>query len=132
MTANGNYLDEECKTTDFELEKLKAAEVLSDIWSRTVIDGHPVDSQALPQDQEFVPPTEKVREALELLRLVLTFREICTAKLMHTKLIIKSLKSLSTFPSTPIYIIDIHVAKYHDNYGEILIVNTEIKLARLY
>lgn len=87
MTANGNRLDEGGKTADLELEKLKAAEVLSDIWSRTVLDGHSVDSQALPQGQVFVQPTEKVREGLELLKLVLTFREICTAKLMHTKLL---------------------------------------------
>ena len=36
---------------------VKAAEVLSDIWSTTVIDGHPVDSQAFPEGQEFLPPT---------------------------------------------------------------------------
>ena len=34
----------------------KAAEVLSDIWSNTVIDGHPVDSRAFPLNQEIVPP----------------------------------------------------------------------------
>ena len=56
----GNHLDESGKTVDLELKKrkfFKAAEVLYGIWSGTVIDGHPVDSQALPQGQEFVPPT---------------------------------------------------------------------------
>ena len=56
----GNHLDESGKTVDLELEKqnfFKAVEVLSRIWSNTVIDGHPVDSQALPQGQEYVPST---------------------------------------------------------------------------
>ena len=56
----GNHLDESGKTVDLELKKrkfFKAVEVLYGIWSGTVIDGHPVDSQALPQGQEFVPPT---------------------------------------------------------------------------
>ena len=47
----GNHLDANGKTVDLELEKqnfFKDAEVLSRIWSNTVIDGHPVDSQALP------------------------------------------------------------------------------------
>ena len=30
---------------------------MSNIWSENVIDGHPVDSQALPLDQAFIPPT---------------------------------------------------------------------------
>ena len=37
----GNHLDEH----------------LPNIWSRTVIDGHPIDRQARQQGQEFVPPT---------------------------------------------------------------------------
>ena len=48
-----NHLDESGKTSDAELEKknfFKAAEVLSEIWSKTVIDGCPVDSQAVPLD----------------------------------------------------------------------------------
>ena len=56
----GNHLDESGKTVDLELEKqnfFKAAEVLSRIWTNTVIDGHPVDSQALPQGKEYVPST---------------------------------------------------------------------------
>ena len=56
----GNHLDESGKTVDLELVKqnfFKAAEVLWRIWSNTVIDGHPVDSQALPQGQEYVPST---------------------------------------------------------------------------
>ena len=55
-----NHLDESGKTLDAKLEKknfFKAAEVLSEIWSKTVIDGRPVDSQAVPLDQSFVPPT---------------------------------------------------------------------------
>ena len=56
----GNHLDESGKKVDLELEKqnfFKAAEVLSRTWSNTVIDAHPVDSQALPQGQEYVPST---------------------------------------------------------------------------
>ena len=48
------------KTVDLELENqnfFKAAEVLSRIWSNMVIYGHPVDSQALLQGQEYVPST---------------------------------------------------------------------------
>ena len=55
-----NHLNESGKIVDLELEKqnfFKAAKVLSDIWSRMVIDGHPIDCQAFPQGQEFVPPT---------------------------------------------------------------------------
>ena len=64
----GNHLDESRKTVDLELEKqnfFKAAEVLSDIWSRTVIDGHPVDSQALPQGQEFAQPTPDAKRVAD-------------------------------------------------------------------
>ena len=35
----------------------EAAEILSNIWSEAVIDGHPVDSKALPLDQAFILPT---------------------------------------------------------------------------
>jgi len=55
----GNHLDSSGKTIDEDLEKknfFKAAEVLSEIWSTTVIDGHKVDSRAVPLNQEFVPP----------------------------------------------------------------------------
>ena len=45
-------LDSSGKTIDEDLEKkknfFKAAEVLSDIWSNNVIDGHPVDSKLFP------------------------------------------------------------------------------------
>ena len=56
----GNDLDESGKTINVEQKKkifFKAAEFFSIIWSETVIDGHPVDSQAHPLDQAFIPPT---------------------------------------------------------------------------
>ena len=56
--AFGSHLDGNGVTIDLDLEKenfFKAAEVLSEIWSDTVIDGHVVDSRAVPLDQEFVP-----------------------------------------------------------------------------
>ena len=54
----GTHLDSRGATTDIELEKknfLKAAEVLADVWSKTVIDGHKVDCQALQPGSELVP-----------------------------------------------------------------------------
>ena len=42
----------------------EAAEILSNIWSETVIDGHPVDSQALPLDQAFILPTTDAKWVL--------------------------------------------------------------------
>jgi hypothetical protein len=41
----GSHLDSRCRTTDIDLEKLnfsKAGQLLAEVWSRTVIDGHPV------------------------------------------------------------------------------------------
>ena len=64
-----NHLDESGKIIDVELEKkifFKAAEILSNIWLETVIDGHPVDSQALPLDQAFIPPTTDAKWVAEL------------------------------------------------------------------
>ena len=55
----GNHLDSSGKTINEDLEKknfFKAAEVLSDIWSNTIIDFHQVDSRAVPLNQEFIPP----------------------------------------------------------------------------
>ena len=54
----GNHLDSQQKTTDVELEKenfFKAAEVLADVWSKTVIDGHKVDCQPLRAGCEIEP-----------------------------------------------------------------------------
>ena len=42
----GSHLDGNRKTIDIDLEKrnlFKAAEVLSDVWSKTVINSHPID-----------------------------------------------------------------------------------------
>ena len=55
----GNHLESSGKTIDEDLEEnnfFNAAGVLSDTWSNTVIDGYPVDSRAVPLNQEFVPP----------------------------------------------------------------------------
>ena len=52
----GNQLDTSGKTKDIELEKrnfFKAAEVLAEIWSNTVIDGHKVEAKALPVGLEY-------------------------------------------------------------------------------
>ena len=43
----------------------KAAEILSNIWSETIIDGHPDDSQALPLDQAFILPTTDAKWVAE-------------------------------------------------------------------
>lgn len=56
----GSHLDSTWKTKDLDLEKkniFQAAEILLDIWSKTVIDGHRVDCVAVPLGQEYVPPT---------------------------------------------------------------------------
>ena len=56
----GNHLDSAGKTKDLDLEKknfFQAAEILSEIWSKTVIDEHPVDCIAIPLGQEHVPST---------------------------------------------------------------------------
>ena len=57
----GNHLDSNGKTIDNELEKMnlyKAAEVLSEVWSQTVIDGYPVESNAVPIGKEYIPPNQ--------------------------------------------------------------------------
>ena len=46
----GNHLGSSGKTIDEDFERKNffiAAEVLSDIWSNTIIDGHPVDSRVI-------------------------------------------------------------------------------------
>ena len=83
----GSHLDESGKTIDVELEKkknFKAAEILSNIWSETIIDGHPDDSQALPLDQAFILPTtdakwvaEHVHQTRYTLQIVKFQNEIC-------------------------------------------------------
>ena len=55
----GNHLDSCGKTIDINLEKMnfyKAAEVLSDVWSETVIDGCPVECNAVLIGKEYIPP----------------------------------------------------------------------------
>ena len=57
--AFGTHLDGNGVTVDVELEKLNffsAAETLSEIWLRMVIDGHDVDVQAVPLNQKFIAP----------------------------------------------------------------------------
>ena len=55
---HGSHLDNRGKTFDIELEKqnfFRAAEILSEIWSDTVIDGKSVDCAAVPLGQEYIP-----------------------------------------------------------------------------
>ena len=55
----GSHLDSCGKTIGIELEKMnfyKAAEVLSEVWSQTVIDGYPVECNAVPIGKEYIPP----------------------------------------------------------------------------
>ena len=55
----GNHLDSCGKTIDIDLEKTnfyKAAEVLSEVWSETVIDGYPVEYNAVLIGKEYIPP----------------------------------------------------------------------------
>lgn len=69
----GNHLDASGKTIDDELEKqnfFKVAEVLSDVWSNTIIDGCKVEATAMPigkeKDLDDVDPTwakEHVRQS---------------------------------------------------------------------
>ena len=54
----GSHLDSQGNTIDVELEKQNfflASQVLTDIWSHTVIDGYKVDCTALPLRKEFTP-----------------------------------------------------------------------------
>ena len=55
----GNHLDSSGKTIDMELEKKnfhKAAEVLSDVWSNTIIDNFEVQAKAVKPGNELIPP----------------------------------------------------------------------------
>ncbi|XP_047144174.1 uncharacterized protein LOC124817793 [Hydra vulgaris] len=55
----GNHLDSSGKTIDYELEVenfQKAADVLSQVWEKTVIDGYPVHCQAVPVGKAYEPP----------------------------------------------------------------------------
>ena len=55
----GTHLDANGNTVDTELEKknfFAAAEVLSNVWSNIVIDGHDVDATAVPLACDFEPP----------------------------------------------------------------------------
>ena len=55
----GTHLDGSGKTIDAKLEKKNfqaAAEVLSEVWSKTVIDNFPVDCKAVQPGCEFKPP----------------------------------------------------------------------------
>ena len=56
--AYGLHVDANGKTVGSDLEKenvFKVSEILAEIWSNTVIDGHAVDCQAVHLDQEFIP-----------------------------------------------------------------------------
>ena len=44
-------MDADLETKNF----FKAAEMLSEVWSKTIIDGHRVDCQAVLLNQQFVP-----------------------------------------------------------------------------
>ena len=47
----GNHLDSSGKTIDQEMEEKnfqKAAEIVSEVWEKTVTDGHPIDCRAVP------------------------------------------------------------------------------------
>ena len=55
----GNHLDSSGKTINEDLAKrnfFHAAEILSDIWSKTLIDGKPVVCEAFPLGKSYVPP----------------------------------------------------------------------------
>ena len=55
----GSHLDSCGKITDIELEKMnfcKAEEVLSELWSQTVIDGYPVECNAVPIGKKYILP----------------------------------------------------------------------------
>ena len=54
----GNHLDSTGKIIDIELGKMnlyKAAEVLLEVWSQTVIDDYPVECNAVPIGKEYNP-----------------------------------------------------------------------------
>lgn len=54
----GTHLDKNGYTTNIELEQQNfqaASEVLADVWSHTVIDGHPVHATAVPTGKQLIP-----------------------------------------------------------------------------
>ena len=55
----GTHLDGSGKTLDKELEEenfYAAADVLSNIWSQTVIDKHQVNCKTVKKGSQFIPP----------------------------------------------------------------------------
>ena len=73
----GNHLDSSGKT-------INAAEILSDIWSKTVIDGKPVVCEAVPLGKSYVPPdpdqewvSRHVQQARYSLQIVKCFDPKC-------------------------------------------------------
>ena len=83
----GTHLDSEGKTTDIELEKenfFKAAEVLTEVWSKTVIDGHKVHCEPLhagcEKEPEHVDPdwaATHVQQSRYSLQIVKCFNTDC-------------------------------------------------------
>ena len=83
----GNHLDSSGKTINEDLEKrnfFHVAEILSDIWSKTVIDGKPVVCQAVPLGKSYVPPdpdqewvSRHVQQARYSLQIVKCFDPKC-------------------------------------------------------
>ena len=58
----GNHLGENVETTDIDLEIrnfFKTAEVLSDVWPKTVINRHPLNCVEVPVGQSYEPPISK-------------------------------------------------------------------------
>ena len=53
LDVNGKIIDKDLGKRNFS----KAAQVLSEVWSNTVIDKHPVGCTAVALDQEFTPLT---------------------------------------------------------------------------
>ena len=54
----GDHLDGSGKTIDQKLEEKNfyaASDVLSDIWSKTVIDKHPVHCKTVKKGSQFIP-----------------------------------------------------------------------------
>ena len=86
----GNHLDSSGKTIDNELEQqnfFNAVEVLSNVWSNTVIDGYKVEATAMSigkeKDLDDVDPTwakEHVRQSRYCLQVVKCGREECCSK----------------------------------------------------
>ena len=68
---------------------------MSNIWSETVIDGHHVDSQALPLDQVFIPSTtdtkwvaEHVHQTRYTLQVVKCQNETCCESFVTNWLVV--------------------------------------------